>query len=270
MKFLRKKRRSTLIGYVPGDSLLHRLDPRTKLLAIVFIGIASLSVASPVLMAVPLIFVVLLVAISHLGRQLFRSLLAFSLILAVVLVLDAFFSSVEPGNLVLSLDLGLCTLDLYSGRLNFALAMGLRLLTIASISLLFIMTTDYSAFVRSLKAMHVPNSISFSLGYALRSAATMWEDAHHIADAQRSRGLEFDRSLLTKNRNRLMALTVPIAVSVLNRSSRVSESMLSRGFGYSQRPSFYDEPRFGRCDVFMILGLCAMLASEYAVAVFIS
>lgn len=270
MKIFRRRRHKTLIGYVPGDSLLHRLDPRTKLLAIVLISIASLSVASPVFMAIPLIFVILLVAVSHLGRQLFRSLLAFSFFFAVVIVLDAFFSSVEPGNLVLSIDLGLFSLDLYSGRLNFALAMGLRLLTIASISLLFIMTTDYSAFVRSLKAMHVPNSVSFSLGYALRSAVTMWEDAHRIADAQRSRGLEFDRSLLTKNRNRLMALTVPIAVSVLNRSSRVSESMLSRGFGYSQRPSFYDEPRFSRYDVLMILGLSTMLAIEYAVAVFSS
>jgi ABC-type cobalt transport system, permease component CbiQ and related transporters len=258
-----KKRRSALVGFVPGDTWVHMLDPRTKLFAIVVICLATLAVTSPSLMAVPFLFVILLTLVSHLGRHLLRALAAFSPLLAVILILDLFFAAVEPGTLYASVNFGFFTLDFYSGRLLFALAMGLRLLSIAAISLLFIMTTDYSAFVRSLKAMHVPDSISFSLGYALRSTTTMWKDAHHIADSQRSRGLEFDRSVLTKNRNRLMALTVPVAVSVLNRSGKVSESMLSRGYGYSERPTYHNTPEFSMYDAILILSLCNMLMVEY-------
>ncbi len=263
-----KKRRSVLLGYIPGDTWIHLLDPRTKLFAIVIICIATLAVTSPVLMMIPFLFVILLSLVSRLGRHLLRALAAFSPLLAVILLLDLFFAAVDPGTLYASIDFGIFSLDLYSGRLLFAIAMGLRLLSIASISLIFVMTTDYSAFVRSLKAMRVPDSISFSLGYALRSSTIMWKDAHHIADSQRSRGLEFDRSMLTKNRNRLMALTVPIAVSVLTRSSKVSESMLSRGYGYAQRPTYHNTPKFTLYDAVLIMALCNMLLIEYVCIIY--
>jgi energy-coupling factor transporter transmembrane protein EcfT len=56
------------------------------------------------------------------------------------------------------------------------------------------------------------------LGTAFPTLSVLAEDTRKIMDAQRSRGMEFDRDLLTRNRNKLTAVTVPMAVTVLRRS----------------------------------------------------
>jgi energy-coupling factor transport system permease protein len=60
--------------------------------------------------------------------------------------------------------------------------------------------------------MRVPATLSFSLGYALRSTTTLAGDVNNIMDAQRSLGLDFESGGLVKNRTNLMALFTPVTV----------------------------------------------------------
>jgi energy-coupling factor transport system permease protein len=137
--------------------------------------------------------------------------------------------------------------------------MGLRLLSLAGISFLFIMTTSHDDLVRSLRTLKVPPTLSFSLGYALRSTTTLTEDTRHIMDAQRSRGLELDRGNFIRNRDKLAALFIPVTVSLLKRSKNTADAMQARGFRQSLHHSSYNPPRFGRPDALMGLILAGLV-----------
>jgi hypothetical protein len=123
--------------------------------------------------------------------------------------------------------------------------------------------TNYTVFVRALRSAKVPGTLAFSLGTAFRTMSVLSEDTRGIMDAQRSRGMEFDRDLLTRNRNKLTAVTVPMAVTVLRRSRNLTAAMESRGFSSSSKPSVYRNPTFSRSDFFTVLAVIAVVGLSW-------
>lgn len=253
------------VGYIPGDSFLHRMDPRTKLLTVLVISIAAFATTSPVRTAFLFAFVAGLAAAAGLARPLFRALLLLLPLLVFIVVIDVFFPEEVWGQVYFSARFGPFTSVITSGGLLYAAAKGIRVLVIGGISFLFVMSTSYTDFVASLRTSRLPPQIAFSLGYALKSMTALYDDLRNIMDAQRSRGLEFDRGTFIKNRRKLMALGIPMTVSVLNRARYVTEAMQSRGFASVAKPTCYRPPRPGRYDLLLLavlviltLGIAAM------------
>jgi energy-coupling factor transport system permease protein len=261
----KRTKNQAFIRYVPGNSFLHRLDPRTKLIGLVAIASATFLTARPLPMVIPFLFVLAFAFYSGLAKNLLKGFVLFIPLIIFVLFLDSFFAGDPSGTIYFSSDIWVFHPVLSEGRIMFALAMVLRLLSIGGFSLLFIMTTDYTAFVKSLKQMKFPATFSFSLGYALRSITGLYQDLGNIMDAQRSRGLEYDRNVVTKGRNALMAVTIPMTVSVLKRSQHVSDAMQSRGFGSGVQPTVYRPQRFGRQDLIMIAAYILLIGLVMAV-----
>ncbi|WP_332450691.1 energy-coupling factor transporter transmembrane component T family protein [Methanoculleus sp.] len=248
----RRRRAHRAVGYIPADSFLHRLDPRTKLLTLIVISIAAFATTSPARTALLFAFVAGLAVAAGLSRPFSRSLLLLLPLLVFILAIDGLFPREAWGPVYFSAQVGPFSPEVTPGGLLFAAAMGLRVLVIGGISFLFVMTTSYTGFVASLRASRLPPVIAFSLGYALKSMTALTEDLRNIMDAQRSRALEFDRGTLIKNRKKFMALGIPMTVSVLNRARYVTEAMQSRGFASIARPTCYRPPRPGRCDLLLI------------------
>jgi energy-coupling factor transport system permease protein len=259
--------RASLV-YVPGDSFIHRLNPLTKLAVLILFTAAALAFGT-LLPGIVLFSAVLAAAmLSGLTRPLFRGYLIMIPFIVFVVITDAFFAGPETGVVLISLQAGIVSLNLYTGRVLFALAMGFRLLALSGIGILFIVTTSYTAFVRALRSAGFSATLSFSLGTAFRTMSVLSEDARKIMDAQRSRGMEFDRDLLTRNRNKLTAVTVPMAVTVLRRSKSLSAAMESRGFSSSLRSSVYRPPRFSRSDVVAVIGVFVVIGFTWAASRF--
>jgi energy-coupling factor transport system permease protein len=248
----KRRKNQAFIRYIPGNSFLHRLDPRTKLVGLAAIASASFLTIRPLPMAIPLLFVLAVALCSGLLKNLLKGFALFIPLIIFVLFLDSFFAGDPAGTVYFSSYVWIFHPVLSESRIMFALAMAMRLLSIGGFSLLFIMTTDYTAFVKSLKQMKFPATFSFSLGYALRSITGLYQDIGYIMEAQRSRGLEYDRNVVSKGRNALMAVTIPMTVSVLKRSQHVSDAMQSRGFGSSVQPTIYRPQQFGRRDMIMV------------------
>ncbi|MDD1719262.1 MAG: energy-coupling factor transporter transmembrane protein EcfT [Methanoregulaceae archaeon] len=246
------------VVYVPGESILHRANPLTKLAGLIAVTVISLAYSTPLPLAILCGGLLLIAASCRLLLPLLRAYVLIVPLLIFVIVVDAFFGGEATGTVYFSGTFGWFHPELTSGRIMFALAMGLRLLAISTFSVLFILTTGYSSFVRSLRSLRVPEHFSFSLAYALRSITGLQEDVNQIMDAQRSRGLEFDKKILTKNRNKVMAVTIPMTVAVLHRSRHVSDAMQSRGFGGTAKVSGYQTPRFTPVDL-VLAGLLAGL-----------
>ncbi len=247
------------LGYEPGESVLHRLDPRTKILVLVAVSLAALFFSSFSAMLLLLAGILVLAGISGLPWRLLRGFLLLSPFLVILVLLDSLFPKISSGPVFWSTDFWILHAGLSPGGILFGITMGLRFLCIAGFSFLFIMTTSHDDFIRSLKAGGIPPTLSFSLGYALRSTTTLAGDIRQIMDAQRSRGLDFDGGGLVRNRTNLMALFTPVTVSLLKRSQHVTDAMLSRGFSRAPRKSCYHACRFGQIDAVMLLAVAGFI-----------
>lgn len=263
----RRRRTHQAVGYIPADSFLHRLDPRTKLITLIAISIAALATTSPVRTALLFTFVAGLAVAAGLARPFSRSLLFLLPLIIFIFVIDGLFPREFWGPVYFSAQIGPFSPEVTPGGLLFAAAMGIRVLVIGGISFLFVMTTSYTDFVASLRASRLPPVIAFSLGYALKSMTALFWDLKNVMDAQRSRALEFDRGTLIKNRRKFMALGIPMTVSVLNRARYVTEAMQSRGFASTPRPTCYHPPHLGRCDLLLLIVLAISILGVAVVPV---
>ena len=255
----KKLRRLEILRFSPGNSFLHRLDPRTKLLALVIVSVIALLFSSLAALVLLFFFELLLAITSGLAKKFLRALTLVLPLFILVIVLDSFFSKASSGPVYFSAQIGFLHPEVTLAGMILAIAMGFRLLTLAGISFLFIMTTSHDDFIRSLKNMRVPPTLSFSLGYALRSTTSLTEDTRQIMDAQRSRGLELDRGNAIKNRNKLAALFIPVTVSLLKRSKNTADAMQARGFRQSTPHSCYKSQRFSRPDALMGIILVVLI-----------
>ncbi|MDD1693358.1 MAG: energy-coupling factor transporter transmembrane protein EcfT [Methanoregula sp.] len=255
----KKTRRLMLLRYHPGNSFLHRLDPRTKLLVLLTVSASALLFSSLPVLVLVVLFELALACTSRIATRYLRALTLVSPLLVLVIVLDSFFSKVSSGPVYFSAQIGFLHPEVTAGGILFAVAMGLRLLALAGISILFIMTTSPDDFVRSLRGMGLPPILTFSLGYALRSTTSLSGDTRQIMDAQRSRGLELDRGSLIKKPDRLAALFIPVTVSLLKRSGHTADAMQARGYHQSVAQSCYRQQRFGRRDVVMGISLLVLV-----------
>ncbi len=255
----KKRRRLELLQFRPGSSFLHRLDPRTKLAVLLVVSVAALLFSSLPALVLAFLFVLALAGISRLEMRLLRAMTLIIPLLILVIVLDSLFSKVAGGQVYFSAQIGFLHPEVTAAGVIFAVAMGFRLLAIAGISFLFVMTTSPDDFVRGLRNMRVPATITFSLGFALRSMNVLATDTRQIIDAQRSRGLELDRGNLIRNRNKLAALFVPVTVSLLKRSKNTADAMQARGFVLSAPRSCYRALSPGRADLCMGIALAAFI-----------
>ncbi len=245
--------------FTPGTSYLHLLDPRTKMGGLIVVSAVSLIQESLVPLLVALLFVLMLAGISDLLHPLIRAFWKISPLLLFIVVIDMFFPKGSTGTVFFSADLGILHPALSSGGILFAGAMGIRLLTITGFGVLFIMTTSCTSVIHALKAMGVPDTLTFSLGYALRSTTALSADLGHIMDAQRSRGLDFEQGSWIRKAEMLMALVIPMIIAVLNRARLVADAMQARGFGSGTRTTCYRPPRPGQRDLSMGLLLAGLV-----------
>jgi energy-coupling factor transport system permease protein len=241
------------VRFIPIESPFHHLNPATKAAALVLVSAATLVTARPAPILCILLLIVAAAAFSGLMLPFLRSLRLLIPLLLFIMVIDAFFPRIAGDPVWFSAEIWIFHPTLSAAGVLFSLAMGLRILAVGGASFLFIMTTRYADFVRSLRALGLPATLSFSLGYALRSISALTEDLGNIMDAQRSRAFSFDRNTLLKNRHAVLALFIPATIAVLARARQVADAMQCRGFGCADRPTCYRRHPFGAADALLIL-----------------
>lgn len=250
------------IVYIPKESLFHGLDPRTKFFALIAISIGSLITSNLYAVGFMVAAVLGLVAASRVLREWLYAMRILIPVLLITIVVDVFFTAAKYpyGGTLYSGDVWFLHIEATWGTILFAASMTLRIIVIGGLSFLFVMTTPYNSFVKSAALLGVPRILTFSMGYALRSVTFLSQDAANIIDAQRSRGLVFDRDLVLKRPLKFLAIFVPMVVSVMNRADQVSNAMQCRGYGLHENPTMYAAPEMGRRDYAALSIVIAVLA----------
>ena len=220
----------TLGQYFPGDTLAHRLDPRTKLLATVLYIIAIFLAKGPIAYGVLILTLIVSVRISKVGaRALFRGLKPVLFIIAFTAVLNLFYT---PGTVIAQFWIfhvtheGVITAIAMMLRISL-LIMGTFLLTYTTSPIR--LTDGLESLLGPLKKLGVPvHELAMMMSIALRFIPTLIEETDKIMSAQRARGADFESGNLLQRAKALIPLLVPLFVSAFRRADELATAMECR------------------------------------------
>ncbi|MDR1961551.1 MAG: energy-coupling factor transporter transmembrane protein EcfT [Gracilibacteraceae bacterium] len=257
----------TLGQYLPGDSLIHRLDPRTKvtltLLYLIALAGARTMAAYALLLAWPLIPAFLA---GLPPKKMLRGLSGFAGFLVFMAAAAALLTPGEPlwqgAGLTVSRE-GLWTGLTWTARIVLFLA-GSSILTYTTTPIRLM--EGLAAMLAPLRRLGLnPGDIALMLALALRFLPIMTEEAERIMQAQISRGAPFDEGGLLQKARMLTALFVPLFRRAAERAEHLSVAIVSRCYGDGNRTSLHPL-RLRAADFVFLLGALAATAAVFIVS----
>ena len=221
----------TLGQFFPGNSPVHRLDPRTKLICVV-LYIVALFLASW-LCSYAIMFLVLALSIAVSGvpvKSIVRGLKPVLFIVVFTAVLNLFYT---PGTHVLA-QFWIFTITLEG--VWRALFMVVRIMMLISGTFLLTYTTSpilltdgLESLLGPLKKVRVPvHELAMMMSIALRFIPTLIEETDKIMSAQRARGADFESGNLIQRAKALLPLLVPLFISAFRRADELATAMECR------------------------------------------
>ena len=222
----------TLGQYFPGNSVIHRLDPRSKLILLVVYIVALFLAVNWVSYAVMAAFLVIAVKISTIPpKSIIRGMKPLAMILVFTGVLNLFFTGGEGEPLV-----EFWILTIYAEGLERAIFMVIRILLLISGTFLLTYTTSpisltdgLESLMNPLKVIKVPvHELSMMMCIALRFIPTLIEETDKIMSAQKARGADFESGSLMDKAKALVPILVPLFISAFRRADELATAMECR------------------------------------------
>ena len=262
----------TLGNYYPADSILHRLDPRVKLLAALTVMIVIFFLNSPLsLLLFVLVLFVGIMASRVPFRLVLRSVRPVIFIASFAFLINIFMT---PGTELWSLG----PLTITHQGLLVGIKMVLRLFfLIMTTTLLMTLTTTPLAMADAIESLLLPlekirfpsHELAMMMSIALRFIPTLADETARIMKAQSSRGADFDTGGLIKRAKGLVTVLVPLFVSAFKRAAELAVAMESRcyrgGRGRTKLRELKLRPPDRWAAVILVLICAALLLIEYLV-----
>ncbi len=222
----------TLGQYFPGNSIIHRLDPRLKLVLTVLYITVLFICRGPIPYIILGGILLLAVGLSKVGfRQVTRGLKPILILLVITTLFNVFYTT--GGKVIF--EWSFITITDYGVYNAFYMVVRITLLIIATFTLLTyttspIMLTDALESVLSpLKKIRVPvHELAMMMTIALRFIPTLLEETDKIMSAQKSRGADFESGGLIKRAKALIPILIPLFISAFRRAEELACAMECR------------------------------------------
>ena len=255
----------TLGQYYPVPSVLHKLDPRTKLFATLILIIALFTADNPVCYVLAAVFLFLVIALSKVPvRHILKGLKPVIFLLLFSAVFNLFLTS---GEVLVQLWIfkitkeGIYRAVLMAVRLIF-LVMGTSLLTFTTTPNQ--LTDGLEKSLHFLSYVRVPvHEIAMMMSIALRFIPILVEETDKIMKAQMARGADFETGGLIKKAKAMIPLLVPLFISAFRRASDLAMAMEARcyhgGEGRTKMKPLHYEKRDRLSYLILFVFLAAMI-----------
>ena len=252
----------TLGQYFPGTSVIHRMDPRAKLLILVAYIVALFLAVSWVSYGVLAAFLILCIKISAIPpKSIVKGMKPLVFILVFTGVLNIFFTTGEGEPLV---DFWVITI--YTEGLLRAFFMVIRILMLISGTFLLTYTTSPIALTDALESLLGPlkkigvpvHELSMMMCIALRFIPTLIEETDKIMCAQKARGADFENGSIIDRAKALVPILVPLFISAFRRADELATAMECRCYHGDEGRTKMKLLRYKRND-FTAFGVTAVL-----------
>lgn len=219
--------------YIAGDSWMHRLDPRAKILAVPLFMAAVFLVDDYTKLLALLAFTLLLVKSTSISLlAVARAVKSLWLLLSFIVLFHLLFDS--SGAQLMQVG----AVALYTGGLERGIVAALRMVMFIVFAAVLTFTTQPDQLAQGLGEVLAPlrrlgvrsDRLTLMLGIALRFVPTLFDEAQRIWKAQVSRGLDLRSQPLQKRARLLAALLIPVTAGALRRAVALAEAMEARGY----------------------------------------
>lgn len=221
----------TLGQFFPGDSFLHKLDPRTKLICVILYIIALFLAQGVVTYGILFLLLAVSIKISHVGlKAILNGMKPVFIILIFTGILNLFYTT--GGDTLVRVGF----LTITTAGVERAIFMVVRIMMLISATFLMTYTTSpisltdgMEILLGPLKKIHVPvHELAMMMSIALRFIPTLIEETDKIMSAQKARGADFESGNLMEKVKAMVPLMVPLFVSAFRRADELATAMECR------------------------------------------
>lgn len=250
-------------SYKPGNSVLHRADPRFKTIVLIIYTMFIFIFTS--FLSIGLLFLSILVLWKIAGIG-YRTIVSYAKLLTVIFILLMIMQTIfYPGETILVEPLIPEGVPLLGGKGNIALEgilfgmiLCLRVLTLMCTLPLLLVTTTIEELALGLVKMGLPYKIAFTATTALNQLPILRSDIVSIMNAQKLRGFTvFDDGKLFQKLKAFPTLVVPLVMGSMRRATLMGVAMDSRAFGSDKTRTYIMSLKIRPGDwLFLVVSLC--------------
>lgn len=234
---------SSLIAYYPGDTFIHRLDPRAKIVFMIIVSTSIFMVQKIYIAAFILLVMVFLWIVAKLpGSVLWGFMKILLPIIGFLFIVQAIF---YPGTtplikplIPIGKGIGQVTLE----GLLFAVLLALRLMAMIIMLPLVSFTTPVQSFALGMVKMGLPYKLAYTLTTALNLVPILQTETGVIVDAQKLRAMQtFEKGKIGEKMRAYPALVTPLVIGSMRRAQLMAVAMDSRAFGASKSRTYLED-----------------------------
>ncbi len=253
----------TLGQYFPGNSVIHRMDPRMKLILTIVYIVGVFMVGNLPGYAIALLFLYLIVRLSGIKfSYLVKGVKPLRFIIIFTFLLNLFF--VQGETPLLSLGFFTLTVEAVENAIFFALrlvflVMGTSVLTLTTSPVQ--LTDGLERLLKPLSRFHFPShELAMMMTIALRFIPTLLEETDKIKKAQMARGADFESGNLIDRAKAMIPLLVPLFVSAFKRANDLAMAMEARCYRGGDHRTRLRELKYTKLDLYGALAMAAYMA----------
>ena len=252
----------TLGQYFPGNSLLHRFDPRSKIIFTVLFIAAIFLCKGLVSYGITLLILLTMIGISKVQPRVFlKGMKPVVFIVVCTAILNLFYTS---GTVLWSWGI----LKITEEGIWKAGFMVLRILMLIACTLLLTYTTSpilltdgLEKLLRPLKKLNFPvHELSMMMSIALRFIPTLIQETDKIISAQKARGADFDSGNLIQKAKALIPILIPLFISSFRRAEELAIAMECRCYHGDEGRTSLRQLRYAGRDYGLIIFSIALCA----------
>ncbi|WP_248035074.1 energy-coupling factor transporter transmembrane protein EcfT [Streptococcus sp. oral taxon 431] len=247
--------------YIPGNSIIHRLDPRSKLVAMILLIIIAFWANNPITNLILFIATGIFVVLSEVPLSFFiKGLRSMFFLIAFTTLFQLFFIS---GGQVL-FYMGFIKITSYG--VEQAGIIFCRFVLIIFFSTLLTLTTmplslatAVESLLGPLKRFKVPvHEIGLMLSMSLRFVPTLMDDTIRIMNAQKARGVDFGEGNVIQKVKAMIPILIPLFATSLKRADSLATAMEARGYQGGNGRSQYRQLNWMNRDSIALLFVCVL------------
>ncbi len=255
----------TLGQYFPGNSPIHRLDPRTKLIGMIAYIVVVFVISKTPVFILPLLFALVCVFIAKVPLSyVVRSLKPIRFLIIFMFIINLFM--VRTGNVILSFWI----INITDEAIKQSVYITLRLvLLLAGTSIMTLTTTPIALtdglelLLAPLSKLHFPaHELAMMMTIALRFIPTLIEEADKITKAQMARGADFESGNVIKRAKNMVPILVPLFVSAFRRADELAMAMESRCYHGGDGRTRMNVLKFKKGDAVAALALVLLAVAS--------
>ena len=263
----------TIGQHFPGSSLVHRFDPRLKILLTILYIVLLFAAANPLGLALSIAWLAVLYKMAKIPvRMIVKSLKPIVPIILFTCVLNLFFVTGQGEPLV-----QVWVLRIYAEGVRYAILMAVRVITlIAGTSLLtyttspIVLTDAIERLLAPFNKIHMPvHELAMMMTIALRFIPTLVEETDKIMNAQKARGAMLDSGTLKERMHAMIPILIPLFISAFRRADELAMAMECRCYHGGEGRTRLKVLKYTKQDAISCMVCVAVFAAIFATRFFV-